>query len=334
MKAISTNIGVYSVSTAFVLGAESMIRHVSHGGLTSISGIGNGLSATLNPQEYDTQYFCPTFESDDADEAFQFQHDRTHLAAQSVSKGIAEFRRSIVSAITGVVKSPLDEMRADKGYSRQLTGLVVGLGKGVIGAIAKPTGGMAGLIAHTSEGLYHSTGLGRISTAATRVQWLKCPVNIELYYQQQVLRAYDEPILKCCIAALSTQESYNLGTQHTLTRDEVFEKMQLNLSSQSLLAESLFACVTIVLMPARLLIVESAQHMEQVLCDILFQDVQSLSFKDISQAMQITLSTASNVTQTSSSEILEFPSYVFYSSNADDAFACLAKKLLLESKQD
>ena len=69
-------------------------------------------------------------------------------------------------AIAGLADQPLQTLtRASPQRaptpSQRATGLVSGVGKGLVGAITKPLGGAAELVSQTSMGLLQGTGLAR-----------------------------------------------------------------------------------------------------------------------------------------------------------------------------
>ena len=67
-------------------------------------------------------------------------------------------------AIAGLADQPLQTLTRDvsggsSSAGSRATGLVSGVGKGLVGAITKPLGGAAELVSQTSLGLLHSSGL-------------------------------------------------------------------------------------------------------------------------------------------------------------------------------
>ena len=72
----------------------------------------------------------------------------------------------ITGAIAGIADQPLQTVAGgDAGRSisaiQTATGLVVGVGKGLVGVVTKPIGGAAGLVSQTSLGILEGTGLSQ-----------------------------------------------------------------------------------------------------------------------------------------------------------------------------
>ena len=73
---------------------------------------------------------------------------------------------SSTGAIAGIADQPLQSLTSTgntpKSPGRHATGIVSGVGKGLVGAFTKPIGGAAELVSQTGMGLLHGAGLTSI----------------------------------------------------------------------------------------------------------------------------------------------------------------------------
>lgn len=67
---------------------------------------------------------------------------------------------SPTGAVAGMADQPLQAVLSNDGSSSLARLLAAGFGRGLVGAVAKPLGGAAGLVAHTGAGLIAGAGLG------------------------------------------------------------------------------------------------------------------------------------------------------------------------------
>ena len=68
----------------------------------------------------------------------------------------------LLGAVAGLADQPLQTLTRDvssKVSGNRASGLVSGVGKGLVGVITKPLGGAAEFVSQTSLGLLHSSGL-------------------------------------------------------------------------------------------------------------------------------------------------------------------------------
>lgn len=72
------------------------------------------------------------------------------------------FHLSLPGAIAGIADQPLQSLtRTAPSRTRAATGLVSGVGKGLMGVVTKPIGGAAELVSQTGMGLMQGAGLAR-----------------------------------------------------------------------------------------------------------------------------------------------------------------------------
>jgi hypothetical protein len=80
---------------------------------------------------------------------------------------VSLIRTGVVGAATGVVTMPL-RSGVQSGWA--LSSVLKGVGKGLVGVIAKPVGGAADLIAEASDGIRQSAGMAGPMLAQVRTQ--------------------------------------------------------------------------------------------------------------------------------------------------------------------
>ena len=71
---------------------------------------------------------------------------------------------SVLGAVAGVADQPMQELFRAENLSDVTTGVVTGVGKGLIGVVAKPLGGAMELVSQTGQGILQGTGLGQLPT--------------------------------------------------------------------------------------------------------------------------------------------------------------------------
>ena len=132
---------------ALATGAASLTRHVAAGMLTSLLGVATSLSRNAE-----------ALAQDDTHRQIQRSiHSAAPVpAAQALVRGAAGFGFSVFSALAGIVDQPL---RAFVQPHASAGTVAVHMGRGVIGAVAKPVGGALDLVSQTSLGMLHSAGL-------------------------------------------------------------------------------------------------------------------------------------------------------------------------------
>lgn len=69
---------------------------------------------------------------------------------------------SVLGAVAGVADQPLQNLLRAESMSDMTSGLITGVGKGLIGVITKPLGGAMELVSQTGQGILQGTGLGEM----------------------------------------------------------------------------------------------------------------------------------------------------------------------------
>lgn len=135
--------GPSAFARAMVGGVVSLLQHVTHGTLTSVSGFSNGLARNveqLSPED-------------------RFSLQREMLRARppdglgrGLINGFSTLGQSVAGAVLGVLASPIEGAARGGAW-----GFVKGMSGGLIGVVTKPVTGMLDLVSQTSQGLAGSS---------------------------------------------------------------------------------------------------------------------------------------------------------------------------------
>ena len=82
------------------------------------------------------------------------------LPTAGFTHGCRGFLLSILCAIAGVADQPMQELFRAESVRDATSGVVTGVGKGLIGVVTKPLGGAMELVSQTGQGILQGTGLG------------------------------------------------------------------------------------------------------------------------------------------------------------------------------
>jgi vacuolar protein sorting-associated protein 13B len=77
---------------------------------------------------------------------------------------------SVLGAVAGVADQPLQGLFRAESVSDVTSGLITGVGKGLIGVVTKPLGGAMELVSQTGQGILQGTGLGELPTRIYEAQ--------------------------------------------------------------------------------------------------------------------------------------------------------------------
>ena len=135
-------------------GAASFFRQFSSGALGSVTNLASSISRNMERLSMDPHHV--SFQ-----ERQRRERPATHFTSGLVT-GISSFSLSLMSAVAGIVEQPMQsvhQMEASPTAFGATKSLLAGMGKGLIGAVAKPVGGAMELVSQTGQGLLHGTGL-------------------------------------------------------------------------------------------------------------------------------------------------------------------------------
>ena len=134
-------------------GTAAFVRQVSSGALRSLTSMAGSLSRNMERL------------SMDEDHVKNLNYNRRNRPATHITSGItsgaSSLGLSILGAIAGIIEQPLQSVQQseDSGGMIAARGLVVGLGKGLLGVVTKPVGGAMEFVSQTGHGIMHGTGL-------------------------------------------------------------------------------------------------------------------------------------------------------------------------------
>ncbi|XP_071482656.1 intermembrane lipid transfer protein VPS13B-like [Diadema antillarum] len=136
-------------------GMSSLVRHLSAGTLTSITKFASSVSRNLDRLSLD------------ADHVARREEERRHIPdrmSSGIVQGLSSFGISLLGAIAGIADQPLRSLQDMSDHTtsspgQRARGIISGVGKGLVGAVVKPLGGAAELVAQTGQGILHGTGL-------------------------------------------------------------------------------------------------------------------------------------------------------------------------------
>ncbi|TMW62274.1 hypothetical protein Poli38472_009767 [Pythium oligandrum] len=161
-------------------GIASLIGHTSAAALSSIAGFSYSISRTvdhitLTPEQLRKKHYVRP----------------AHLTT-AIAGGLGSLGSSVVGAATGIVSTPLAmyQEKREQGLRAGVSGVVGGLGMGLVGIVARPMGGVAALVAMASDGILYGTGFGGIDAMdeSDREAMFDARPNELLRFKLKVLR--------------------------------------------------------------------------------------------------------------------------------------------------
>lgn len=72
------------------------------------------------------------------------------------------FLLSVLGAVAGVADQPLQGLFRAENARDATSGLITGVGKGLLGVVTKPLGGAMEMVSQTGQGILQGTGLGEM----------------------------------------------------------------------------------------------------------------------------------------------------------------------------
>ena len=134
-------------------GTAAFVRQVSSGALRSLTSVAGSLSRNMERLSMDEEHVK------------NLNYNRRNRPATHITSGLtsgaSSLGLSILGAIAGIIEQPLQGIQQTDNSSGMIAarGLVVGLGKGLLGVVTKPVGGAMEFVSQTGHGIMHSTGL-------------------------------------------------------------------------------------------------------------------------------------------------------------------------------
>lgn len=136
-------------------GSTSLLQQITSGAVVSVTNLAASISRNMD------------FLSMDADHLSRQEELRRQKPlglSMGILQGLTGFGISLLGSVAGIVEQPIQEVLlqhptlSPSSSVRTATGFVKGVGKGLVGIVAKPIGGAAELISQTGQGLLEGSG--------------------------------------------------------------------------------------------------------------------------------------------------------------------------------
>ncbi|GFO46200.1 vacuolar protein sorting-associated protein 13b [Plakobranchus ocellatus] len=170
-------------------GVGSLVRNISAGTITSVTNLASSISRNMDRLSLDAGHRQRQEES---------RRHRPAGLADGLRQGLTGFGISLLGAVAGLADHPMQtllgaeggggggggvlEERRGSSPSSTASGLVAGVGKGLVGVLTKPIGGAAEFVSQTGQGLLHGTGLGQMPSRLELPQtWTRLEVPDSIF---------------------------------------------------------------------------------------------------------------------------------------------------------
>ncbi|CAF1038544.1 unnamed protein product [Adineta ricciae] len=154
-------------------GATSLLKHFSLGTLTSVTTFANSVARNMDRLAMDSEHTTRNEET-----CRQIPTGMT----SGLLQGLELFSLSLLGAIAGLAEQPLASFRNRDDSQAATTTVLSGVGKGLVGIVAKPVGGVAQLISQTGQGILYGTGLMNIPHRRHRQLEQDARINTTISY--------------------------------------------------------------------------------------------------------------------------------------------------------
>jgi hypothetical protein len=176
----ATRVGGYNpwaLSKGILGGATSFAKHTSMAALQSISGFSYSISQTVE------QLVLPP------DQLKKKHYTRPIHFASGVTSGLGSLGSSVVGAATGIVTTPLSIYQEKRRHGQEVgvRDVVGGVGKGLVGIVARPVAGIASLVSLASDGMLHGINARGISGENIFFMPFEAKPNEVLRYKLKVI---------------------------------------------------------------------------------------------------------------------------------------------------
>lgn len=84
------------------------------------------------------------------------------LFLAGITHGLGGFGLSLLGAVAGVVDQPIQGIQRANDVRQAATGVLTGVGKGLVGVVTKPLGGAMELVSQAGQGILRGTGLSHV----------------------------------------------------------------------------------------------------------------------------------------------------------------------------
>ncbi|XP_058811887.1 intermembrane lipid transfer protein VPS13B [Topomyia yanbarensis] len=139
--------GPWGFLVGLTQGSTSLVRNITAGTVNSVTKLATSVARNLDRLTLDSEHVQRT----DA-----LRRRRPQGMTEGFTQGLTGLGISILGAVGGLAHHPLQAKRP--------IDVVTGVGKGIVGAFAKPISGAAELVALTGQGMLHSVGYNTMPT--------------------------------------------------------------------------------------------------------------------------------------------------------------------------
>ncbi|XP_044002415.1 vacuolar protein sorting-associated protein 13B [Aphidius gifuensis] len=133
-------------------GSASLMKNITAGTVNSLTKLASSVARNLDRLTLDEEHLQRQEES---------RRIRPQGMTQGLYQGLTGFGISILAAVAGIAHHPLQNFLSGQVST---SGLVTGIGVGLVGVVTKPLSGAAELVALTGQGLLHRTGWNSLPT--------------------------------------------------------------------------------------------------------------------------------------------------------------------------
>lgn len=168
----SLHAGPVSFLNGLAEGASSFLSSVSAGTLSSLTNLAESLSRNLDRVSLDADHVVRQME-------VKYRQHPEGLGS-GLRQGLTGFGMGILGAVAGLVDQPMQAvMQPQLTPAQMVTALVLGITKGMVGAMSKPIAGAAGLVSKTGQG----------KVASLRISLLRTSVVFKIQLREKFIRS-------------------------------------------------------------------------------------------------------------------------------------------------
>lgn len=144
--------GPRSFVTGLGRGAASCVRHLSSGALSSVTGLASSISRNMERLSPDQTHIRMREEQ---------RTQPPQRLSTGLMQGLAALGLGVLGAVAGLVDQPLRSLEniTVSSPGKVAKDVAAGVGRGLVGAVAKPVAGAMELVSQTGQGLLYSAGL-------------------------------------------------------------------------------------------------------------------------------------------------------------------------------
>ncbi|XP_053682005.1 intermembrane lipid transfer protein VPS13B [Sabethes cyaneus] len=185
--------GPWGFLVGLTQGSTSLVRNITAGTVNSVTKLATSVARNLDRLTLDTEHVQRT----DA-----LRRRRPQGMTEGFTQGLTGLGISLLGAVGGLAHHPLQ--------ARRPIDVVTGVGKGIVGALAKPISGAAELVALTGQGMLHSVGYNTMPTPkySEQVMHRLEPISYKALWEPQAL--CDGSLLFTIHATLTTRNQCTL----------------------------------------------------------------------------------------------------------------------------